>query len=87
MTNGDAEILALLIALDGDDELQIALGEAVGRFRRRRDAAIRDQEAARLLPLGADVVAIRQGCHRVTAYRRAQRAKVVAPNLLTATTQ
>lgn len=79
MNNGEAEMLALIAALDGDEQLQVAVGVAVGQFRRRRDAYIRDMEAARLLPLGAEVVAIRQGCHRVTAYRRAARAAIVAP--------
>lgn len=53
--------------------------ERIGRMRSARDRAIRDREAARLLPQGAEVVAIRQGCHRATAYRRAKRAQFVAP--------
>ncbi len=48
------------------------------RMNRETEQAITDQEAARLLPMGADVVAARQGCHRVTAYRRARRAIVAA---------
>lgn len=59
-------------------DFELALGELVGKYRRAHDAAMRDQEAARLLPMGADVVAIRQGCHLSTAYRRASRAKTVA---------
>lgn len=55
-------------------EFELALGELVGKYRRAHDAAMRDQEAARLLPLGAEVVAIRQGCCRATAYNRARRA-------------
>lgn len=56
-----------------------------GRIRMVRDRAIRDMEAARLLPKeGADVIAIRQGCHRATAYRRAGRA-IVALRLRDAT--
>lgn len=62
----------------GGVEFELQLGELVGKYRRAHDAAMRDQEAARLLPMGADVVAIRQGCHLSTAYRRASRAKTVA---------
>jgi hypothetical protein len=75
---GDSEMAALIVALDGDDEFQVALGELIGRFRRRQDQAIRDMEAARLLPLGAGVAAIRQRCHRSTVYRRVSRAMKVA---------
>lgn len=75
---GDAEIAALVVALDGDEEFQLDLGELVGKFRRRQDQAIRDMEAARLLPLGASVAAIRQRCHRSTVYRRVSRAMKVA---------
>ena len=82
---GDNELAALVAAVDGDGRLEVELGEALGRFRNRQDRAIRDQEAARLLPLGAEIVAERQGCHRVTAYRRAHRAKIVAPSLPNAT--
>lgn len=59
-------------------EFELALGDLVGRYRRAHDLRMRDAEAARLLPLGANVVAIRQGCHRATAYRRSKRAHVVA---------
>ena len=68
------------------DEFELDLGELVGRFRRKHDRAMLDAEAARLLPLGAVVVAERQECHRVTAYRRAARAKIVALNFPLATT-
>jgi hypothetical protein len=61
-----------------DPDFEMALGELVGRVRVAFDRRMRDAEAARLLPLGASVVAERQGCHRVTAYRRARRAKIVA---------
>ena len=76
--DGGNEMQALIEAIDGDDEFQIDLGDLVGRFIRKRDAAIRDMEAARLLPLGAEVVAIRQSCHRSTVYRRVSRANKVA---------
>lgn len=75
MKSGDAEVAALVAAVDGDWRFEIELGEVLGRFRRRRDAEIRDREAADLLPhIGADAVAERQGCDRVTVYRRAKRA-------------
>lgn len=77
MSRGDAELAALVLAVDGDDELQLDLGRVVGRFRARRDREIQAREAAQLLPThGADAVAERQGCHRVTVYRRARRAVV-----------
>lgn len=57
----------------------------IGRLRIRRDQCIRDVEAARLIPLGAEVVVQRQGCHRSTAYRRASRAQKVARQIPSAT--
>jgi hypothetical protein len=62
-------------------DFQLSLGELVGRYRRAHDARMRDAQAAQLLPLGADVVAIRQKCHLSTVYRRASRAKTVARKL------
>ena len=41
----------------------------------KRDAD-RDAEAARLLHLGAHALADRQGCHRSTIYRRAERGRM-----------
>lgn len=73
---GDAELEALIRAVDADDRLQIELGEALGRFRKRREREIADMQAAQLLPLGAEVVAIRQRCHRSTVYRRARRSRL-----------
>ena len=46
------------------------------RAQREKEREIADMEAARLLPLGADVVVEMQGCHRSTAYRRAERARL-----------
>lgn len=67
-------------------EFELELGELIGKYRRKHDRRMLESEAARLLPLGAEVVAERQSCHRVTAYRRAARArKVVAPKILSAT--
>lgn len=73
MADWTEAMTALVIALDGDDELQLGLGEVVGSFRRRRDAAIRDQEAARLLPLGRRVAATRLGVAESTVYKMAHR--------------
>jgi hypothetical protein len=77
MNMTDAAMLALCEVMHDQcgagAEFELALGELVGRYRRAHDARMRDAEAARLLPLGAEVVAIRQTCHRSTAYRRAAR--------------
>lgn len=74
--NGDKEMEALVAVIDGDAEFEMALGELVGRFRRRRDAAIRDQEAADLLYLGADNLRERfGGVSRRTVYYMAQRGR------------
>ncbi len=72
---GDSELAALVVATDGDIQLEIELGEAIGRFRLRRDRAIRDMEAARLLPLGWRVVVERLGGCKATAYNRAERGR------------
>lgn len=73
MQTGDKELAALVAAVDGDDKFQLELGEALGRFRRRRQLEIDAQQAADLLPRGVVAVMERQGCHRSTAYRRALR--------------
>jgi hypothetical protein len=75
MSNGDAELAALVAAVDGDIELEIALGEALGKFRVRKDRAIRDQQAAELLPLGWRVVAERFDVSKATVYNMNQRAR------------
>lgn len=75
MAKGDAEMAALVAAVDGDVEFEMALGELVGRMRRRIDAAIRDQEAATLLPMGWRVVAERFDVSKATVYNMNQRAQ------------
>ena len=75
---GDAELIALIVAADADDKAQAELGEVIGRLRARQDRAIRDMEAANLLPRGAEVACIRQGCHKSTLYRRVSRFQKVA---------
>lgn len=70
---GDNELAALVAATDADEQCQVEMGEALGRFRRRRDAAIRDQEAANLLPLGRDVAAECLSVAQSTVYKMAHR--------------
>ncbi len=72
---GDSELAALIVAVDGDERLEIELGEAVGRFRLRQDRAIRDMEAARLLPLGWQVVVEIQGGCKASAYNHARNGR------------
>lgn len=66
------------LAAEGLDtgDLEADLIGIIGRLRSRRDKAIREMEAARLLPYGADVVMERQDCCRATAYNRARRARL-----------
>ena len=82
---GDNELAALMAALDADDQAQVEFGDTVGRLRARQDRAIRDMEAAQLLPLGADVACTRQGCHKSTLYRRVSRFQKVARQIPDAT--
>jgi hypothetical protein len=75
MSNGDAEMAALAVALDLSAEEEIELGEWVGKVRARKDRAIRDQQAAELLPLGWRVVAERFDVSKATVYNMNQRAR------------
>lgn len=73
---GDTEIAALVAAVDGDDQLQLELGNALGKFLRRRERAINAQEAAALLPvIGYEAYCERKGVRPSTAYRRLQRSR------------
>lgn len=74
---GDAELAALVAAVGGDLKLELELGEAMGKFRRRVERAITDKQTADLLPQvqKATVVAERKGCHISTVYRRLQRSR------------
>ena len=47
----------------------------VGRLRKARERAIRDREAAELLPRGWRVVQERQGGCKATVYNRADRGR------------
>lgn len=54
-------------------EFELDLGELIGRYRRKHDRAMRDAEAARLLPLGAETAADRLGVCRATVYNMTHR--------------
>jgi hypothetical protein len=56
-------------------EFEVALGELVGRYRAAHDRRMRDAEAAKLLPLGPDVVAERLGVCRRSVYYMAERGR------------
>lgn len=58
----------------GDFEAEV-IG-MVGRMRKARERAIRDREAAELLPLGWRIVAGRQGGCKATVYNRAERGRM-----------
>lgn len=74
----DALCTAMLRESGAGDEFGLALGELVGRFRRKHERTILAMEAARLLPLGADVVVQRMGGCRATAYNRAKRGRILS---------
>lgn len=90
MATTDDLIEAFCDALDeklGPDEgFDVRLGQMIGARLRAHEAAMRDQQAAKLLPdYGADSVAARQHCHRSTVYRRVSRANKVARQMPNAT--
>lgn len=70
---GNAEMAALIAAVDGDADFELALGELVGRWRKKQEAAIRDREAAELLPLGRTIAAERLHVAPSTVYKMAHR--------------
>ena len=80
------ETLAAILGSDSAADLKVEVEIIERRYFRDLERRLRCAEAARLLPLGAEVVAERQNCHRVTAYRRAARGKVVALLFPVATT-
>lgn len=69
---------AMLRDYGAGDDFQLALGDLVGRFRRKHERHILDMEAARLLPLGADVLMARLGGCRATQYNRAKRGRMLS---------
>lgn len=75
MAKGDAELAALIAAVDGDAELELEVGEALGRFRRRRERDIEDMEIAQLIPRGSQAVIERFGTKLRTTFRRAARGR------------
>ena len=77
MSNGNAELAALVAALDLTAEEEVELGQMVGRFRARKEKAIRDQQAADLLPMGRVIAAERLGVAPSTVYKMAHRHRRV----------
>lgn len=74
------EAIAQLCAAMRDEcgascEFELDLGELVGKYRRRHDKAMRDVEAARLLPKGPDSAAEQLGVCRRAVYYMAERAR------------
>lgn len=76
MSNGDTELAALVTALDLTIDEEVELGHLVGRFRAIRERAIRDQQAAELLPLGRVIAAERLGVAPSTVYKMTNRHRV-----------
>jgi len=74
----EALVEAMRVEFGAPRDFDVELGVLIGRYRARHQRTVQEMQAAELLPYGAEVVAIRQHCHRATAYRRAKRAKVVA---------
>ena len=72
---GDSELAALVAAVDGDARLEVELGEALGRFRRRRERDAQDMEIAQLIPRGVDAVIERFGGSRRNNFRRAGKGR------------
>lgn len=71
---------ALAAEIGHSASFELELGELIGKYRRRRRKEVAlmaaEDTAFELLRRGeADNLAERQGCHRVTVYRRAARAR------------
>jgi hypothetical protein len=75
MAKGDAEMAALVAAVDGDVEFELALGELIGRLRRQHERDIEDMEIAKLIPHGSAAVIERFGTPLRTTFRRASRGR------------
>jgi hypothetical protein len=73
VNNGNKEMAALVVAVDGDLDFELSLGEFVGKWLRKKDQAIRDREAAELLPLGREVAAARLKVKPGTVYKMMHR--------------
>jgi hypothetical protein len=67
------ESLAAEGCATGLDEFEVESVTRIGRMRIARDKAIRDMEAARLLPLGREVAASRLGVAPSTVYKMMHR--------------
>lgn len=57
------------------DDFHASVIGLLAKMHRRREQDIRDMEAARLLPLGAEAVVSAQGICRSAAYKRASRGR------------
>lgn len=70
---GNDEMAALVIAVMGDTQLEVELGEVLGRFRARHEREMRDRQAADLLPLGRGIAAQRLHVAESTVYKMVHR--------------
>jgi hypothetical protein len=75
MAKGDAEMAALVAAVDGDVEFELAVGELLGKFRARRQRAIEDMEIAKLIPKGVLPCLERFGGSRRNLFYRAENGR------------
>lgn len=71
---------ALAPEIMGQHEFELALGTLVAKHRRMLRMSL-EYQAAQTLQLGVAIIAERQGCHRVTAYRRAKRGQKLVARL------
>ena len=76
------DALAAVLGPDCVADFKVELDCIERRYFREFDQRVLYMEAARLLPLGAEVVAIRQSRHRSTIYRRAERGREIVALLL-----
>lgn len=81
------ESLAAILGADAAADFRVEWEILERRYMREYERRIQDREAANLLHMGAHIVAERQSCHRSTAYRRAERGKIVARPAGLATTE
>lgn len=80
------ESLAAVIGAEAAGDFKVELDCILRRYLREYEQRVTDMEAARLLYVGADVLAGRFKCHRSTVYRRADRGReIVARENLDAT--
>jgi hypothetical protein len=76
------ESLAVTIGPDAGGDFLVELRCLMKRYLRDYEQRRLDDQAARLSRIGSGAIALRQGCHRVTAWRRKNRGlknNVAAP--------